>query len=116
MEGGEGNEEEELDKEEEEDEKEEEPSLEVLEEEQGSKGGEISFQALKGGPMGKMIKVGQVGKKKLMVLIDSGSTHSFLNEATTKELGCKLTHIDPLLVTGQGTKCIATASVRGSLG
>ena len=34
-----------------------------------------------------------------MVLIDNGSTHSFLNEATTKELRCKLTHTTPLSVT-----------------
>ena len=106
MEGGEGNEEEALDKEGEEDEMKEEHPSETLEEEQGPEGGEISFHALKGGSMGKIIKVkGQVGKKKLMVLIDSGSTHSFLNEATAKELGCKLTHTNPLsMIVANGHK------------
>ena len=39
-----------------------------------------------------------MGKKKLMVLIDSGSIHSFLNEATTTELKCRMTHTTPLSV------------------
>lgn len=34
-----------------------------------------------------------------MVLIDSGSTHSFLNKGTTKRLRCELTGTHPLFVT-----------------
>ena len=34
-----------------------------------------------------------------MMLKDSGSTNSFLNEATTTELGCKLTATTPLSIT-----------------
>ena len=49
--------------------------------------GEISFHALKGEPTGKIIKVkGQARRRKLMVLIDSGSTYSFLSEATATDL------------------------------
>ena len=67
---------------------------------QGDEGGEISFHALKGGPTGKIIKVkGQVGKRWLAVLIDSGNIHSFLNKATTASLKCELAQTNPLLVT-----------------
>jgi len=70
-----------------------------LEEEQGNDGGEISFHALRGGPTGKIIKVrGHVGKKKLMVLISSGSTHSFLNESIAIELKCRMITTTPLLM------------------
>lgn len=70
------------------------------EEMQGDEGGEISFHALKGGPTGKIIKVkGLAGKRRLTVLIDGGSTHSFLNEATARDLKCKLTATTPLSVT-----------------
>ena len=74
---------------------------EILQEElQGDERGEISFHALKGCPTGKIIKVkGMAGKRSLMVLIDSGSTHSFLDEATAKALKCKVTATFPLSVT-----------------
>ena len=49
----------------------------VKETEVEDEGGEISFHALKGEPTRKIIKVkGEAGRRKLMVLIDSGSTHS----------------------------------------
>ena len=61
--------------------------------------GEISFHALKGGLVGKIIKMeGRVGKRKIMVLINSGSTHNFLNEVTATELGCTLMATTPFLV------------------
>ena len=70
-------------------------------------GGEICFHALKGGPVGKIIKVeGQLGRRRLMVLIDSGSTHSFLNEATATDLKCKLTTITPLSITVANENCM----------
>ncbi|XP_052201138.1 uncharacterized protein LOC127807380 [Diospyros lotus] len=63
-------------------------------------GGQISFHALKGGSTGRIIQVkGQVGKKRLAVLIDSGSTHSFLNKAIAVDLNCKMTETVPLSVT-----------------
>ena len=55
-------------------------------------GVEIPFHALTGSLTGKIIKVQeQVGERKLLVLIDSGNMHSFLNEATALELRCKIT-------------------------
>ena len=63
-------------------------------------GGEISFHALKGEHAGQIIKVeGKMGKRRIMVLIDSGSTHSFLNEAIATELGCILVETAPLSIT-----------------
>ncbi|KAK6115436.1 hypothetical protein DH2020_007705 [Rehmannia glutinosa] len=41
---------------------------------------------------------GQCGEHMLHILIDSGSTLSFIQEATAKRLGCKLTPAKPLLV------------------
>ncbi|CAA0811981.1 Unknown protein, partial [Striga hermonthica] len=41
---------------------------------------------------------GQVGKHKLHILIDSGSTLSFIQEKTAHKLGCKLDKVKPLLV------------------
>jgi len=61
--------------------------------------GEITLHALKGVANSKIIKVEwEVQNYKLMVLIDSKSTHSFLDEITTKRLNCKLTSIHSLLV------------------
>lgn len=61
--------------------------------------GEISLQALKGYPTNKIIKVeGLVEKRKLMVLINSGSTPNFLDEKTAKELHYKLKTTFSLLV------------------
>ena len=72
----------------------------------GNEDGEISLHALKGCPTKKIIKVeGQVGNGKLMVLIESGSTHSFLDENTAKELHCKVKITFPFSVTvGNGNK------------
>ena len=47
--------------------------------------GESSLHALKGLTNSKIIKVeGQVEESKLMILIDNGSTHSFLDEGTAR--------------------------------
>ena len=70
------------------------------EEEAKEDNGEISIHALKGVTNNKIMKVeGHVKGKGLMVLIDSGSTHNFLDEGTTKKLGCQLTGMPPLSVT-----------------
>ena len=59
--------------------------------------GEISLHALKGLTNSKIIKVeGKVEESKLMILIDSGSTHSFLDESTAKRLKCPLIPTQPL--------------------
>nr|KYP34429.1 hypothetical protein KK1_044610 [Cajanus cajan] len=44
-------------------------------------------------------------KKPLHVLIDSGSTHNFLDINIAKKLGCKIVELDPLnVVVADGTK------------
>ena len=49
--------------------------------------------------MGKIIKFkGEARRRKLMVLTDSGSTHSSLNEATATDLQCELMATTPLFV------------------
>ena len=74
---------------------------------------EISLLALRGVITSKIIKVeGKAKKSSLMILIDSGSTHSFLGEGITKKLKwclkwC-LTGTHPLSVTianGQKVLC-----------
>jgi len=60
---------------------------------------EISLYALRGETTNKIIKVeGRVRKSSLMILIDSRSTHSFLDEGTSKKLKCSLTGTHPLSI------------------
>ncbi|XP_052173188.1 uncharacterized protein LOC127788669 [Diospyros lotus] len=61
--------------------------------------GEISLHALRGLANNKIIKVeGRVGEYKLIILIDSGSTHNLLDEGTAKRLKCPLISTQPLTV------------------
>ena len=57
----------------------------------------------------KTIKVeGKVRSHRLTVLIDNGSTHSFLDEKLAKRLGCKVISTQPLRVTiANGEKMIS---------
>ncbi|XP_052198354.1 uncharacterized protein LOC127805643 [Diospyros lotus] len=75
----------------------------------GEEDGEISLHALQGCPSGKIIKVkGNYRKRRLIILMDSGSTHSFLDEATAMELQCPTLAIFPLSVTvANGNKMIS---------
>ena len=51
----------------------------------------ISMNAICGNTGSQTMRVnGHVGKKTLHILIDSGSTHNFLDETYAKQLGCKL--------------------------
>ena len=60
---------------------------------------EISLHALQGLVNNKTIKVeGKVRNHRLMVLIDSGSTHNFLDEKITKKLGCIAINMQPLTI------------------
>ena len=82
---------------------------EVPPEEEGEEKMEISLHALRGVVTSKIIKVeGRVSDSSLMILIDSGSTHSFLDEEVAKKLRCQLTGTQPLSVTvanGQKVLC-----------
>ena len=50
----------------------------------------ISCNALAGITTPKTIKIGHINKKKVIVLIDSGSTHNFIDCKISKELNCFL--------------------------
>lgn len=55
-----------------------------------------------------MRSVGRQGKKRLFILIDSGSTRNFLSENTTQRLRCKLQLVEGVSVTvanGQNLQC-----------
>ena len=73
---------------------------------------EISLHALRGVTTNKIIKVERRARESsLMILIDSGHTHSFLDEGTVKKLKCSLTGTPPLSVTvanGQKVLCKST--------
>ncbi|OMP06305.1 Retroviral aspartyl protease [Corchorus olitorius] len=51
-----------------------------------------------------------VGKRHLHILIDSGSTHNFLDTNVAKKLGCKITQVKPMKVdvaNGNSLACVA---------
>ena len=77
--------------------------------------GQISLHTLEGHPSEKIIKIrGNIGKRKLLILIDSGSSHSFLDESTTKELLCILQPTIPLYVmVANGHKMISRYKCQG---
>lgn len=63
----------------------------------------ISLNALSGITAYQTMRVkGVVGKKVILILIDSGSTHNFLDIKTAKQLGCKLVSTCPLKITVPG--------------
>lgn len=62
--------------------------------------GEISVNALLGNKSKSTLKViGNVGKRKLNILIDSGSTNSFLDLTTVNELNCMVEETTPWIIT-----------------
>lgn len=77
--------------------------------------GEISIHALKGVANNKIIKVGgRCRGNDLMILIDSGSTHSFLDENTAGRLKCQLTGTLPLSVTvANGQRVLSNSACNG---
>jgi len=77
--------------------------------------GEISLHALKGITNNKIIKVeGKVKGCNLSILIDSESTHSFLDDSTTKKLKCQLTSTMPLSVTvANGNRVVSNSACLG---
>ena len=75
---------------------------------------QISVNALTGIAIFKMIRVtGYYKKKPLHILIDSGSTHNFLDEEAAKKLGCHITNIPTLsVVVADGAGVAITSSVK----
>lgn len=60
---------------------------------------QISFNALTGMTSFQTLRVkGQSGKNPIHILVDSGSTHNFLDIHTAKKLGCKIQKMCPLPV------------------
>ncbi|KAH6754884.1 hypothetical protein C2S53_019592 [Perilla frutescens var. hirtella] len=56
--------------------------------------------------------IGAIAKHKINIMIDSGSTLSFINEATTKILGCVLENVRPLMVkVANGNRMMSTTRV-----
>ena len=84
---------------------------EILE---GNEGGKISMHALQGQAADRVIKVkGLVRKRSIVVLIDSGNTHSFLDKTTAHSLQCNLQET-PLLsmLIANGTKMVSQLKCR----
>jgi hypothetical protein len=83
-------------------------SLSILEEEEEINGEEvqeeeiiphISLNALEGTVGFHTMKVtGKTGKQTLHILVDSGSTHNFLNSSVAQKLQSELTTITPITV------------------
>ncbi|KAL2532200.1 Uncharacterized protein Adt_05551 [Abeliophyllum distichum] len=60
---------------------------------------EISIQALSGDTRTKTIRIPSFIKRmKISILIDSGSTHSFVDEQLVQSLNCKMESIKPVAV------------------
>ncbi|KAH6790051.1 hypothetical protein C2S51_005057 [Perilla frutescens var. frutescens] len=57
---------------------------------------------------------GKVDSQELHILIDTGSTLSFIQEITTRKLGCSLEQASPLLIrVANGQKLVSEAQVPG---
>lgn len=64
---------------------------------------QLSLQALMGTPNFQTMRVtGMHNKKLIHILLDTGSTHIFLDLDLAKKLGCKLDAVTPMNVTGGG--------------
>lgn len=76
---------------------------------------QISINALTGSVSYRTMRIqGNVKKKLIIILIDSGSTHNFLNLDVVKRVGVNITETDPLPVSiADGTKLISTAVCLG---
>ncbi|GAU27517.1 hypothetical protein TSUD_147110 [Trifolium subterraneum] len=64
---------------------------------------QLSLHALTGLPSYQTMKIcGSHNQKTLQILLDSGSTHNFLDLEVAKKLGCKLEPVPPMIVTAGG--------------
>lgn len=63
----------------------------------------VSLHALKGQPPTETIKlVGKVKNNEVVILVDSGSTHSFLDPSVVRRVNCEVVMTNPLQVTVVG--------------
>lgn len=99
--------------------------IEVIEEDSSAQisnnqieGPQLSLNALTGVHNYQTMRVsGPYNKKMLQILIDSGSTHNFLDLDVAKRLGCKLESVSSMTVTaGGGTQLQAPFISEGLLG
>lgn len=76
---------------------------------------ELSLNALHGGNVITTMRfTGMVGEQQVDILIDTGSTLSFIRESTAERLGCKTEEVSPLLIrVANGQKLISTLRVKG---
>ncbi|MCI32085.1 hypothetical protein A2U01_0053297, partial [Trifolium medium] len=80
-----------------------EPTMVESESLQAFENAQLSLQALSGISNYHTMRVTGLHDKKLLhILLDSGSTHNFLDLEVAKSLGCQLEAISPLSVTGGG--------------
>ena len=76
---------------------------------------QISLQALDGVTTYQTMRVtGHVGKKGLQLLLDSGSTHNFIDTFKALRLGCKIEHITPMGVkVADGGQLVCDKVIKG---
>ncbi|CAL5348860.1 unnamed protein product [Camellia sinensis] len=76
---------------------------------------QISLNALSGSVSYRTMRVkGNVKKKLVMILIDSGSTHNFLSPEVIKRVGIMASETDPLpVLVADGTKLMSTTICKG---
>nr|CAD1831521.1 unnamed protein product [Ananas comosus var. bracteatus] len=75
----------------------------------------LSFNALNGENLQQTLQIqGKVGSKILKILVDTGSTHSFLDFRVAREVKAKVESATPLLVTvANGHKIMSKLRCRG---
>lgn len=90
-----------------------EDDIEEVQEQEGDL--QISINALTGSVSYRTMRVhGLVKKQKVVILIDTGSTHNFLNQEVVKRAGVETVDTDPLTVfVADGTKMISSAICKG---
>ena len=72
----------------------------------------ISLNALSGSSNHQTLKLKGYSKKKpITILIDSGSTHNFLDLGTAKQTGCEILTTNPLWVTVADGSKICSRSI-----
>ncbi|GAU25035.1 hypothetical protein TSUD_155090 [Trifolium subterraneum] len=73
---------------------------------------QLSLQALTGISTYQTMRIsGLHDKKVIQILLDSGSTHNFLDLEVAKKLGCVLEEIPPLPITGGGGHMLQAAFI-----